>query len=344
MIEGTSRPRRGRGRAARAARRDPPGLAHARPVRHHRLPQPARRGVAGRRPDRDDHRPRRRARPHARAPRRRRRVPDQGRRPGRARPPGPPPARGRHAPPSAEPRAPAQRRARSPISCSAMPEPIVPDHQRLAAMRRSYERGGLEEGDLAPTWRAMLDRWLDDAVAGGVREPNAMVVATADARRAPERPDGPAQGPRRRRPDVLHQLRVAPRAASWRPTRYASILFPWHDLQRQVRLTGAVAKLDAAASDAYFASRPYGSRIGALAVAAVRGRPGPRRAGDGARRAAGAVPGPAGRRAAPGALGRLRRRARRGRVLAGPPGPPPRPPASTGATADGSWSTARLAP
>jgi pyridoxamine 5'-phosphate oxidase len=45
----------------------------------------------------------------------------------------------------------------------------------------------------------------------------------------------------------------------------ASILFPWIDLQRQVRLTGAVRRLDPAASDAYFASRPYGSRIGAVA-------------------------------------------------------------------------------
>jgi pyridoxamine 5'-phosphate oxidase len=45
----------------------------------------------------------------------------------------------------------------------------------------------------------------------------------------------------------------------------ASVLFPWTDLQRQVRLTGAVRRLDAAASDAYFASRPYGSRIGAAA-------------------------------------------------------------------------------
>jgi pyridoxamine 5'-phosphate oxidase len=45
----------------------------------------------------------------------------------------------------------------------------------------------------------------------------------------------------------------------------ASILFPWIDLQRQVRLTGPVQRLDPAASDAYFASRPYGSQIGALA-------------------------------------------------------------------------------
>ena len=145
-----------------------------------------------------------------------------------------------------------------------MPEPIVPDHQRLAAMRRSYTRGGLEEADLAPTWSAMLGRWLDDAEAGGVREPNAMVVATAGAGGRPGvrtvllkglDDDGltfftnydSAKG---------HELAANP---------VASILFPWTDLQRQVRLTGAVRRLDAAGSDAYFASRPYGSRIGAVA-------------------------------------------------------------------------------
>jgi pyridoxamine 5'-phosphate oxidase len=110
----------------------------------------------------------------------------------------------------------------------------------------------------------MLERWLDDAVAGGVREPNAMVVATADAAGRPSLrtvllkdldDDGltfftnydSAKG---------HDLAANPAA---------SILFPWIDLQRQVRLTGAVRKLDGAASDAYFATRPYGSRIGAAA-------------------------------------------------------------------------------
>jgi pyridoxamine 5'-phosphate oxidase len=145
-----------------------------------------------------------------------------------------------------------------------MPEPTVPDHQRLAAMRRSYEEGGLDERDLAPTWTAMLERWLDDAEAGGVREPNAMVVATADAHGRPNArtvllkgldADGltfftnyeSAKG---------HELAANP---------VASVLFPWHDLQRQVRLTGPVHRLGSEASDAYFASRPYGSRIGAVA-------------------------------------------------------------------------------
>ncbi|WCB93994.1 Pyridoxine/pyridoxamine 5'-phosphate oxidase [Baekduia alba] len=145
-----------------------------------------------------------------------------------------------------------------------MPEPTVPDHQRLAAMRRSYERGGLDVGDLAPTWSAMLSRWLDDAEAGGVREPNAMIVATAGA-------DG--------RPNVRTVLLkglddatltfftnyASAKGRELTANPVASILFPWIDLQRQVRLTGAVRKLGGAASDAYFASRPYGSRIGALA-------------------------------------------------------------------------------
>jgi pyridoxamine 5'-phosphate oxidase len=147
---------------------------------------------------------------------------------------------------------------------AGMPEPTVPDHQRLAAMRRSYERGGLDEGDLAPTWTAMLERWLDDAVAGGVREPNAMVVATADAAGRPGL-----------RTVLLKGLDAggltfftnyeSEKGRDLAVNPVASLLFPWTDLQRQVRLTGPVAKLDAAASDAYFASRPYGSRIGALA-------------------------------------------------------------------------------
>ncbi|MDX6686421.1 MAG: pyridoxamine 5-phosphate oxidase [Baekduia sp.] len=145
-----------------------------------------------------------------------------------------------------------------------MPEPIVPDHQRLAAMRRSYERGGLEEADLAPTWNAMLQRWLEDAEAGGVREPNAMVLATASR-------DG--------RPGVRTVLLKglddtgltfftnyeSAKGRELEANPMGSILFPWVDLQRQVRATGPVRRLDVEASDAYFASRPYGSRIGALA-------------------------------------------------------------------------------
>jgi pyridoxamine 5'-phosphate oxidase len=140
----------------------------------------------------------------------------------------------------------------------------TPDPQHLAAMRRSYERGGLEEADLAPTWSAMLARWLADAETGGIGEPNAMVVATADAEGRP--------GVRTVLLKGLDDSGVtfftnygSAKGRDLAVNPVASVLFPWHDLQRQVRLTGSVRKADAAASDAYFASRPFGSRIGALA-------------------------------------------------------------------------------
>jgi pyridoxamine 5'-phosphate oxidase len=145
-----------------------------------------------------------------------------------------------------------------------MPEPIVPDHQRLAAMRRSYERGGLDEGDLAPSWSAMLQRWLDDAEAGGVREPNAMVLATADAAGHPNVRTVLLKGLDAEGLTFFTNYESA-KGRELGANPYASILFPWVDLQRQVRVTGPVRRLDAEASDAYFASRPYGSRIGAVA-------------------------------------------------------------------------------
>jgi pyridoxamine 5'-phosphate oxidase len=145
-----------------------------------------------------------------------------------------------------------------------MPEPTVPDHQRLAAMRRSYERGGLDEGDLAATWTAMLKRWLDDAEAGGVREPNAMVVATADGDGRPNVRTVLLKGLDETGLTFFTNYESA-KGRELAANPVASILFPWVDLQRQVRATGPVQRLDAGASDAYFASRPYGSRIGALA-------------------------------------------------------------------------------
>src|SRR6185369_10816976 len=157
-------------------------------------------------------------------------------------------------------RPPARRR----ICSRAMPEPIVPDHQRLAAMRRSYTRGGLEEADLAETWSMMLARWLDDAEAGGVREPNAIVVATADADGRPNVRTILLKGLDRDGLTFFTNYDSA-KGRELAANPVASILFPWIDLQRQVRLTGAVTKLDPEASDMYFASRPYGSRIGALA-------------------------------------------------------------------------------
>lgn len=134
----------------------------------------------------------------------------------------------------------------------------------LARMRRDYDSGGLTEDRLAPTWVEQFDRWFADAVAAELPEPNAMVVATADADGVPDArivlmkgydatgivfvtSYASAKGA---------QLAVNPRAA---------LVFPWHALQRQVRVRGRVERVGDIASDALWDPRPRGAQLAAVA-------------------------------------------------------------------------------
>src|SRR4051794_15605961 len=131
-------------------------------------------------------------------------------------------------------------------------------------MRRSYRRMGLSEDDLAATWLRQFEHWLADAVAAGIGEPNAMVLATADERGRPSARTVLLKGVddagfvffTNRESRKGRELAANPRAA---------LLFPWHDLQRQVVAEGGVEPLARAEDDAYFATRPHGSQLGALA-------------------------------------------------------------------------------
>jgi pyridoxamine 5'-phosphate oxidase len=136
--------------------------------------------------------------------------------------------------------------------------------QRLAAMRQVYTRGGLSKDDLAPAWSAMLERWLTDAEDGGILEPNAMVVATAGADGRPNARTVLLKGLDDTSLTFFTNYDSA-KGEELAANPVAALLFPWVELQRQVRLVGPVHRLDEAASDAYFASRPYGSRLSALA-------------------------------------------------------------------------------
>jgi pyridoxamine 5'-phosphate oxidase len=137
----------------------------------------------------------------------------------------------------------------------------VPD---LIRMRRDYDDGGLTEERLAPTWVEQFDHWFADAVAAELPEPNAMVVATADADGAPDARvvlmkgydgDGFVFGTSYASAKAA-QLAVNPRAA---------LVFPWHALQRQVRVTGRVERIGPTASDALWDPRPRGSQLAAAA-------------------------------------------------------------------------------
>ena len=86
---------------------------------------------------------------------------------------------------------------------------------QLAQMRVDYRRDELDVGDLDGTWHEQLARWLADAAAAGVVEPNAMVLATAGDDCTPSSAHGALQGRRRARRRVLHELHLGeePRAA-----------------------------------------------------------------------------------------------------------------------------------
>jgi pyridoxamine 5'-phosphate oxidase len=134
----------------------------------------------------------------------------------------------------------------------------------LARMRSEYARDGLDEAASGDDPVALFERWLDDAVAAQLHEPNAMALATATADGRPSSRIVLLKGfdaaglvfftgyaSRKGR-----ELEDNPRAA-------ATML--WHPLQRQVRVEGAVSRLSGAESDAYFSSRPRGSQVGAVA-------------------------------------------------------------------------------
>src|SRR4051812_29057905 len=134
----------------------------------------------------------------------------------------------------------------------------------VSALREEYIRAGLDEADLAPDPVTMFERWLHDAVDAGLHEPNAMVVSTVGASSAPSSrmvllkglgPDGFVffTNTRSRKGEEL--------AANSR----CALLFPWHPLERQVRVDGVAEPLPRADVEAYFATRPRGAQIGAWA-------------------------------------------------------------------------------
>lgn len=134
----------------------------------------------------------------------------------------------------------------------------------LDHMRTSYGRDDLTEANLGDDPLAALKRWIEDAAEDGMREPNAMALATSDAEgRASVRfvlckgldADG----------IVFYTNYESRKGRELSVQPWAAATFWWDRLERQVRLEGPTARLAPEASDAYFASRPHGSRVGAWA-------------------------------------------------------------------------------
>lgn len=136
--------------------------------------------------------------------------------------------------------------------------------ERLAAMRQAYEEGGLDEADLADTWLVQFGRWLGDAEAAGLVEANAMIVSTAALGGSPSARTVLLKGVDERG-FVFYTGYDSRKGRELEANPRAALVFPWHRLRRQVLASGPVTRVDAAEADAYWASRPHGSKLGALA-------------------------------------------------------------------------------
>jgi pyridoxamine 5'-phosphate oxidase len=134
-----------------------------------------------------------------------------------------------------------------------------------APMRREYGREkGLSKADMAPDWATQFGRWFADAVAADLPEPNAMILSTADAAGRPsartvllKEYDG--------RGFTLYTNYESRKGAELLVNPYASLVFPWFPIQRQVLVAGPVEKVSRSETEAYFATRPRGSQLGAWA-------------------------------------------------------------------------------
>ncbi|MFD5899217.1 MULTISPECIES: pyridoxamine 5'-phosphate oxidase [unclassified Streptomyces] len=131
-------------------------------------------------------------------------------------------------------------------------------------MREQYRGTAFLESDLAPGPMEQFAHWFKDAVAGGLHEPNAMVVSTAT-------PDG---RPSSRtvllkaydeRGFVFYTNYGSRKGREIEANRYVGLLFPWHALALQVVVTGTASRVSREETAAYFRTRPHGSQLGAWA-------------------------------------------------------------------------------
>jgi pyridoxamine 5'-phosphate oxidase len=135
---------------------------------------------------------------------------------------------------------------------------------RIADIRKEYMRAGLVEKDAAADPFKQFDRWFHDALQAELPLPNAMTLATATAAGRPS-----ARAVLLKGVDaggfVFYTNYQSRKARELAENPHASLMFLWAELERQVRIEGTVEKVSAEESDAYFDSRPLGSRLGAWA-------------------------------------------------------------------------------
>ena len=134
----------------------------------------------------------------------------------------------------------------------------------VAGLRREYSDRGLTETDLAADPMTMFAGWFEEAVSAGLYEPNAMVVASVSPEGQPSSRMVLLKG-FSDEGFVFFTNQASRKGSELAAEPRCALLFPWHPLERQVRVEGTAGALSEDEVVAYFASRPRGSRLGAHA-------------------------------------------------------------------------------
>jgi pyridoxamine 5'-phosphate oxidase len=132
----------------------------------------------------------------------------------------------------------------------------------VADLRREYALARLDEKDVSRDPIAEFARWFAEAQAAEVEEPNAMVLATATSDGTPSARVVLLKGFDERGFVFFTDYRSR-KGAELEANPRAALVLHWSELERQVRITGDVTRTSAEESEAYYRSRPLGSRLGA---------------------------------------------------------------------------------
>ncbi len=134
----------------------------------------------------------------------------------------------------------------------------------LGKLRRDYAREGLHESDTDANPIIQFQTWFDQALAADLPDANAMTLATVNAEGKPS-----ARIVLLKEVDdhgfVFYTNYNSRKAQELAVNPWAALVFWWAPLERQVRIEGEVEKVSTQESEAYFASRPFGSQLGAWA-------------------------------------------------------------------------------
>lgn len=138
------------------------------------------------------------------------------------------------------------------------------DLRDLRDLRPEYESPGLSEGEADDDPVRQFDRWMEEAVAAGVPQANAMVAASADRRGRPS-----ARAVLLKEYDsagfVFYTNLESRKAGELGPGRWAALCFLWMEMHRSVRVEGVAERVSEARADRYFASRPREAQLAAAA-------------------------------------------------------------------------------